>query len=89
MTMPRYATLTGHSRRLSPQPSLATLASRVVLARADLKIERASTLGRTGIVGIAPRELLTCLEAYATALQTRGLPIPPGLRDELRLRRGL
>lgn len=89
MTTPRQLALTGGWRRLCPQPSLATLASRVVLARADLKIERANTLGRTGIVGIAPRELLTCLEAYATALHTRGLPIPPGLRDELRLRRGL
>jgi hypothetical protein len=89
MTTPRQSALSGHWRRLCPPPSLATLASRVVLARADLKIERGATLGRTGIVGIAPRELLTCLEAYAAALLSRGLPIPPALRDELRLRRGL
>jgi hypothetical protein len=36
-----------------------------------------------------PDRLLTSLEACAAALAERHLPIPPSLRDELRLRRRL
>lgn len=39
--------------------------------------------------GARPDRLLTSLEACAAALAERRLPIPPGLRDELRLRRRL
>ena len=34
-------------------------------------------------------KLLACMEAYAAALTARRLPIPPRLRDDLRLLRGL
>ena len=33
--------------------------------------------------------LLAALESYSSALSTRGLVVPPGLRDELALHRGL
>ena len=33
--------------------------------------------------------LLAALEAYAAALDSRHLPLPPSIRDELRLRRGV
>src|SRR5215207_9779675 len=34
-------------------------------------------------------ELLACMEAYSAALTARQLPIPPRLRDDLRLHRAL
>lgn len=39
--------------------------------------------------GGRPDRLLVSLEACVTALTDRNLPIPPSLRDELRLRRAL
>jgi len=38
---------------------------------------------------LARRGLLESLEAYASALGRRNLPVPPRLRDELSLQRGL
>jgi hypothetical protein len=37
----------------------------------------------------AEADLLECLESFADALAARRLPLPRGLRDELRLRRRL
>jgi hypothetical protein len=33
--------------------------------------------------------LLSCMEAYSAALTARRLPVPPRLRDELRLHRAI
>ncbi|HEV7654613.1 MAG TPA: hypothetical protein VGP36_07740 [Mycobacteriales bacterium] len=35
------------------------------------------------------KRLLACMEAYVAGLTSRQLPIPPRLRDELRLHRAL
>jgi hypothetical protein len=66
---------------------LAALRAELVAARAAYQVERAGRLASPN--GPQPRRahLLTCLEEYAAALTDRRLPVPPGLRDELRLRR--
>lgn len=37
----------------------------------------------------ARTRLLAALEAYVAALESRHLPVPPTIRDELRIRRGM
>lgn len=47
------------------------------------------TPGRNHQPSPARAKLLACMEAYVAALTARRLPIPPRLRDDLRLHRGL
>jgi hypothetical protein len=68
----------------------------LVVLRADLMAARAALAAdRTGpqtsptVHQAASAELLHCLQAYVAALTERRLPVPPALRDELRLRQGL
>lgn len=69
--------------------SLPRLARRVALARNDVVAERQYTVTRQLYPGSASRRLMICLEAYASGLAAHNLPIPPHLRDEIRLRSGL
>lgn len=65
-------------------PSLLTdlLAARAAVARdATQSRNRRPTPDRA--------RLLACMEAYSAALTARRLPIPPRLRDDLRLHRAL
>jgi hypothetical protein len=78
---------------------------RVVLARsadADLRLLLADVVDRRRAMQaelrlpvntqrriIVQRHLLAALESYTSALSTRGLVVPPKLRDELALQRGL
>jgi len=48
-----------------------------------------ATPGRNHQPSPARGKLLACMEAYVAALTARRLPIPPRLRDDLRLHRGL
>ena len=68
----------------------------LVVLRADLMAARAALAAdRTGpqtsptMHHAASAELLHCLQAYVAALTERRLPVPPALRDELRLRQAL
>jgi hypothetical protein len=47
------------------------------------------TPGRNHEPSPARGKLLACMEAYVAALTARRLPIPPRLRDDLRLHRSL
>ena len=47
------------------------------------------TPGRNHQPSPARAKLLACMEAYSAALTARQLPIPPRLRDDLRLHRAL
>src|SRR3954454_13927472 len=59
---------------------LATLLSARIAMRAELCSPPAIMRQR-----VAQRQLLRALERYVAAVAARGMPIPPGLRDELRL----
>lgn len=75
--------------RASQSSNLTILARRLAAARDALEAERRNTQRQPGRGEVQRRHLLSCLEAYAAGLVDRGLPIPPALRDELRLRRRL
>ena len=63
---------------------LATLLSARMAMRAELGSPPAMLRDR-----FAQRQLLTALERYVAAVAARGMPIPPRLRDELRLQQRL
>src|SRR4051812_9325972 len=69
-----------------PVPNLLGLNSQVMVAREPVRRRR-----RLPVVPAAPAsahaELTTALEAYTAELQRRRLPVPPRLRDELRMHR--
>ena len=73
----------------APAQNLNRLAVRLAEARIEAAVERRQRNGFQINAGACSRQLLFCLEAYATALTAQHLPIPPTLRDELRLRRRL
>ena len=75
--------------RLKPADiTLNALFTELTRARSENQVERgAPRLGTAG--GRRADRLLQSLEACAAALEERRLPIPPSLRDELRLRRSL
>jgi hypothetical protein len=58
-------------------------------ARSALEADRGNLPRLESTTEAAQAEVLDCLETYVEALTTRGVPIPPNLRDELRLRRNL
>ena len=69
---------------------LALLMGELQKARADWAAERGEARhGGSPAESPARARLLAALEAYAAALDSRHLPLPPSIRDELRLRRGV
>lgn len=59
------------------------------LIEARAAVARDSTPARNRRPTADQARLLACMEAYSAALIARQLPIPPRLRDELRLHRSL
>jgi hypothetical protein len=65
---------------------LAELRAALAAARAAYQVERADRSRPADNRQPGRAQLLACLEEYAAALVDRRLPVPPGIRDELRLR---
>jgi len=65
--------------------SLSFLLAELLSARAALAVELSQPRNGSPVGGRFT--LLACLEAYTAALTARRLPIPPRLRDDLRLQR--
>ena len=65
--------------------SLTFLLAELLSARAALAQELSQPRNGSPVDGRVT--LLACLEAYTAALTARQLPIPPRLRDDLRLQR--
>ncbi|QNE19622.1 hypothetical protein F1D05_19005 [Kribbella qitaiheensis] len=88
---PAAGRLTGVGEPVRRTPSDITLAvifAELTAARAANQAERGTPrLGNAG--GPRADRLLVSLETCVHALEDRNLPIPPTLRDELRLRRAL
>jgi hypothetical protein len=75
-------------RRTPSDITLAVIFAELTAARAANQAERGTPrLGNAG--GPRADRLLISLETCVHALEDRNLPIPPTLRDELRLRRAL
>ena len=70
----------------SPRPALADLRFDIQVARETVRVRRSSPVVPLQLAS-AHRSLLAALEAYADELRRRRLPVPPRLRDELRLER--
>lgn len=66
---------------------LMTLFQEVLSARAAMTIARRAPLGRSRLVDAPRARLLLALEAYAVELTARNLPVPYGIRDDLRIQR--
>ena len=83
-------------RSLESRPSLRSPAditlgmvfAELTAARSAHQLDRVSSRP-VPAAGGRPDRLLTSLEACVAALAERRLPVPPALRDELRLRRRL
>lgn len=78
---------------LQPDPyavaTLGDLLDDVMRARGAIhRVRRVPVTSRPD-VGHARHELVLALEAYTSCLMALGKPVPYGLRDELRLQRGL
>ena len=67
-------------------PQLSELMSLVHAARADVRVLRSGRVD-AALLMAARGALLDATERYAAELVRRGLPMPPGLRDDLRLQR--
>jgi hypothetical protein len=59
----------------------------VISARAAMTVARRAPLGRSRVVDAPRARLLLALEAYAVELNSRNLPVPYGIRDDLRIQR--
>jgi len=66
---------------------LMTLFQEVLSARAALTVARRAPLGRSRLVDAPRTRLLLALEAYTAELNARNLPVPYGIRDDLRIQR--
>ena len=75
-------------RRSNADHDLSHLYAAVVSARVAERLGRATRPPGGGLRSNGDR-LTTALVAYTTALEGYGLPVPPVIRDELRLRRAL
>jgi len=77
-------------RPVAPGPSAEPddLVSMIHAARSRVDALRAGTVDPTRLLA-ARGVLLGAIESYAGDLIRRGLPIPPRLRDDLRLQRGI
>lgn len=69
-------------------PTLAELAQAIRAARAEVRAMRVAPVVQTALLS-ARQTLLRAMEAYADELSVRRLPIPPRLRDDLRLQRDI
>lgn len=74
-------------RRRPNDVDLPSLLVDLLTARAA--VARDATQGRNHRPSPERARLLACMEAYSAALTARRLPIPPRLRDDLRLHRAL
>ena len=70
----------------SARPDLADLRSDIQAARETVRLSRSTPVVPLQLAS-AHRSLLAALEAYADELDRRRIPVPPRLRDELRLQR--
>ena len=70
----------------APPRSLAEMAEDVRLARQEVAARRMSPVTQSSLLS-ARQELLRVMEVYSDELTARRLPIPPQLRDDLRLHR--
>lgn len=66
---------------------LMGLFQEVTSARAAMTIARRAPLGRSRLVDAPRTRLLLALEAYTAELNARNLPVPYGIRDDLRIQR--
>lgn len=66
---------------------LAGLFQEVVDARAAMKVARRAPLGTSSVVDVSRRRLLVALEAFTAELDSRHLPVPYAIRDDLRIQR--
>jgi hypothetical protein len=66
---------------------LTALFQEVISARAAMVVARRAPLGTPSIFEGTRTRLLAALEAYAAALDARNLPVPYGIRDDLRIQR--
>jgi len=66
---------------------LAALFQEVVSARAAMTVARRAPLGTSSVVDVARTRLLLALEAFTAELDARHLPVPYGIRDDLRIQR--
>ena len=69
-------------------PDLTQLAAKVRQARQLVQARRMAPGAPVDLV-LARASLLEAMEDYAAELTTRGMPIPPRMRDDLRLLRQL
>lgn len=76
-----------HGRSLKRHGELARLREDVFAARSACQLARRGPQRHPQDGTTAAAHLLDCLEAYAAALLTRGLPLPRAIHDELRLQR--
>ena len=66
---------------------LMALFQEVTNARAAMTVARRAPLGRSRLVDAPRARLLMALEAYTAELNARHLPVPYGIRDDLRIQR--
>jgi hypothetical protein len=66
---------------------LLELFQEVISARAEMTVARRAPLGRSRLIDAPRARLLLALEAYTSELQSRNLPVPYGIRDDLRIQR--
>jgi hypothetical protein len=66
---------------------LMGLFQEVTNARAAMTVARRAPLGRSRLVDAPRARLLLALEAYTAELNARNLPVPYGIRDDLRIQR--
>jgi hypothetical protein len=66
---------------------LMGLFQEVISARAAMTVARRAPLGRSRLVDAPRARLLLALEAYTAELNARNLPVPYGIRDDLRIQR--
>ena len=66
---------------------LMDLFQEVLSARAAMTVARRAPLGRSRLVDAPRTRLLLALEAYTAELNVRNLPVPYGIRDDLRIQR--
>lgn len=52
-----------------------------------MTVARRAPLGTASVVDVTRTRLLLALEAYTAALEARHLPVPYGIRDDLRIQR--
>ena len=66
---------------------LMELFQEVLSARAAMTVARRAPLGRSRLIDAPRARLLLALEAYTAELTARNLPVPYGIRDDLRIQR--